>query len=228
MKRILVVATSQAQYENRNRPTGLWLAEFVHFYQQFPQDKFQIDVASPLGGKVPLDPISVKFTAMDVGVRKFYEDKSQMQLLENTLSSTQVLGNHYDAMYYTGGHGAMWDFPDEQNFQKIAKDIYESGGIVSALCHGVAGLLNIELSDGNYLVNNKNLTGYSDREEWLGGTKKIVPYSLEKELRKRGAKYSCSLIPFFPSVNVDGRLVTGQNFFSTKALAKKVFQMLTS
>lgn len=227
MKKILIAVTSHSQYAKVHRATGLWLGEFVHFYEQFPADKFHIDVASPRGGKIPLDPKSVKPGAMDSVVRVFSTDHTKMRLLENTLVSSEVLQNNYDAIYYAGGHGAMWDFPDEKNFQHIAKNIYESGGVVSAICHGVAGLLNIQLSNGSYLVANRSMTGYSNREEFFGGTKNLAPYSLQDELRKRKADYSCSFIPFVPHVKVDGTLITGQNPFSTKALAKKVFQQLT-
>jgi putative intracellular protease/amidase len=159
-------------------------------------------------------------------IRAFQADASRMSLLASTRKASEVRGDDYDAIYYTGGHGTMWDFPDEPSFQAAARRIYERGGWVAAVCHGVAGLLNIKLANGDYLIQRKRLTGYSDREESFGGTSRIVPYSLESELRARGADYVRSSVPFVPHAIVDGRLITGQNPFSTRALARLLRQSL--
>lgn len=127
---------------------------------------------------------------------------------------------------FTGGHAVCYDFPDDPELQRLARETWESGGIVSSVCHGYAGLLNVKLSDGSYLVADKKLTGFSWNEEIVAGVKKLVPFNVEEEMRKRGAKYEKNLIPFTCRVTTDGKLVTGQNPFSAKGTAQKVISML--
>lgn len=226
--KILVVVTNHAKYEQVNRPTGLWLGEFVHFYDEFRYPEVTIDLVSPSGGKSPLDPESTKRLVTDPAIRAFEADPAKMSLLDQTLKAADVQAERYDVIYYTGGHGTMYDFPDEPHLQAAARTIFEKGGWVVAVCHGVAGLLNIKLSNGEYLVTGKKLTGYSDREELFGRTKDLVPFSLEERLRERGAEYSRSFVPFVSNTQADGRLLTGQNPFSTRALARLLLERLRS
>jgi len=120
----------------------------------------------------------------------------------------------------------MFDFPDSEGLQRITREIFERGAIVSSVCHGYCGLLNTKLSDGTLLVAGRNLTGFAWSEEVLARVDKLVPYNAEAEMKKRGARYEKGLIPFAPHVVVDGRLVTGQNPGSAKATAKKVVAVL--
>ena len=133
----------------------------------------------------------------------------------------------FDAIYFTGGHAVMWDFPDDAGLQRLTREIYERGGIVSSVCHGYCGLLNTRLSDGRLLVAGKRLTGYSWIEEVLAGVAKQVPYNSEEEMKCRGARYEKALLPFVSNVVVDGRLVTGQNPQSAKATAERVVALLS-
>ncbi|MBE2278737.1 MAG: type 1 glutamine amidotransferase domain-containing protein, partial [Rhodobacteraceae bacterium] len=132
----------------------------------------------------------------------------------------------YDAVFFTGGHGVMWDFPDSAGLQAIAREIWEGGGIVSAVCHGYCGLLNIRLSDGRLLVAGKRITGFSWTEEILAGVAGKMPYNAEAEMRQRGAQYTRQLLPFVPHVVADGRLITGQNPASAKATARRIARHL--
>jgi putative intracellular protease/amidase len=120
----------------------------------------------------------------------------------------------------------MWDFPSNTDLQQAARQIYENGGVVSSVCHGACGLLNITLSDGSLLVGGRTVTGYSTAEERIAMVKKRVPFLLEDELRKRGAHYVSNTIPMTPFAVADGRLVTGQNPFSTKAVTAKLIETL--
>jgi putative intracellular protease/amidase len=220
MKKILIAVTNWPKYERADRATGLWLGELVHFFNELRHPEIMLDIASPHGGATPIDPASLTRMVTDSDIRAFHADAARMRLLAHTKAAVTLRADDYDAIYYTGGHGTMWDFPDEPHFQSIARQIYERGGWVAAVCHGVAGLINIKLSNGEPLIKGKRLTGYSDREELLGGTRRIVPYSLEARLREHGANYVRSTLPFIAHVLADGHLLTGQNPFSTRALAK--------
>lgn len=135
-------------------------------------------------------------------------------------------GAAFDAVYFTGGHAVMWDFPDSAGLQRFTRAIWEQGGIVSAVCHGYCGLLNTMLADGTLLVAGKRLTGFSWREEVLAGVAATMPYNAEAEMKRRGALYNKALLPFVSHVVADGRLVTGQNPWSAKATAAKVASLL--
>jgi putative intracellular protease/amidase len=202
------------------------LGELVHFHTELRRPGVTLDLASPRGGATPIDPASLGRLVTDGAIRAFHADTALMALLDNTRPAAEIRGDDYDAIYYTGGHGTMWDFPSEPHFQSIARQIYERGGWVAAVCHGVAGLVDVKLSNGDYLVKGKRLTGYSDREELLGGTSRLVPYSLEERLRERGANYVRTMVPFVPHALGDGHLLTGQNPFSTRALAKLLRQSM--
>lgn len=149
-----------------------------------------------------------------------------MALLENTLSPQQVDPVRFDAIYFTGGHAVMWDFPDSAELQQITREIYERGGVVSAVCHGYCGLLNVRLSNGTLLVAGRRITGFSWPEEVLAGVARDMPYNAQAEMQKRGARYEKALLPFVPHAVVDGRLVTGQNPNSAKLTAKRVVALL--
>ena len=149
-----------------------------------------------------------------------------MKLLKNTGKIVDVKAEDYDAIYFTGGHATMWDFPGSEDFQRVSREIYEDGGIVSAVCHGVGALLNIKLNDGKLLIEDKVVTGYSNTEEVLAKAMEKIPFKLEDALKKTGAKYKKALIPFTSYVIVDGRLITGQNPQSTKEVAEKLLKVL--
>lgn len=147
-------------------------------------------------------------------------------MLAGTASPDGIDPADFDALYFTGGHAVMWDFPGDPGLQRIARDIFERGGIVSSVCHGYCGLLDVTLSDGTLLVAGRRVTGFSWREEILAGVAKKIPYDAEEEMKRRGARYEKALLPFVPHVVVDGRLVTGQNPASARATARRVAGLL--
>lgn len=225
-KKILHVVTNVAHYDDPAEPTGLWLSELTHAWHVFEEAGYEQRIVSPKGGPSPLEPRSLKFPNLEKTAKAWLADDARMGLLATTASPEEVDSSEFDAIYFTGGHAVMWDFPDDAGLQKLTREIWERGGIVSSVCHGYCGLLNTTLSDGSLLVAGKNLTGFAWAEEVLARVDKLVPYNAEEEMRKRGAHYQKGLVPFTPKVVVDGRLVTGQNPQSAKATAKKVAALL--
>ncbi|MGV3311129.1 type 1 glutamine amidotransferase domain-containing protein [Streptococcus suis] len=221
-KKILVVLTNVSQYKNDEEKTGLWLAEATEFVDEVTKAGFEVDYVSPKGGSVPIDPRSLK---------KAYVSKEDLQLSESadfkerallhSLKPEDVQPEDYIAIYYTGGHGVIWDFPDNKELQEIANSIYEQGGYISSVCHGVAGLLNIRDRDGRYLIEGKKITGFTKWEEILSGKLKKVPFITETEVKKRGADFQKKL-PYTSFALQDGRFVTGQNPMSGRAVAKRL------
>ena len=225
-KRILHVVSNVSHYIEASDPTGLWLSELTHAYQVFAESGCEQRIMSPKGGVSPLDPRSLKWPNADATAKAWLADENRMAMLSDTARPDDIDPRDFDAIYFTGGHGVMWDFPDDMGLQRIARDIYEHGGVVASVCHGYCGLLNIKLSDGTLLASGRRLTGFSGTEEILAGMAKKIPYNAEQEMKRRGAHYEKAILPFSPKVVVDGRLVTGQNPQSAKATAKRVMALL--
>ena len=210
-KKILVVLTSVEKYPNLPRATGLWLGEAVHFVHKVEAAGFKVDYVSPQGGYTPIDPHSLAADmATDIDW-EWYHNKAFMNRLGATLKPSEIKPQDYVAIYYAGGHGVIWDFADNVELQTISRDIYEAGGYVSSVCHGAVGLLNILLSNGELLIKDKKVTGFSNEEEQLAGLAEFVPYLTETELTKRGARYEKAREPWAAYAIADGRLITGQN-----------------
>lgn len=225
-KRILNVVTNVSHYEDPSEPTGLWLSELTHAYHVFAKAGYEQTIVSPKGGASPLEPRSLKFPNYNRSAKAWRKNDRKMFLLHRTASPADIDSADFDAIYFTGGHAVMFDFPDSEGLQRITREIFERGGVVSSVCHGYCGLLNTKLSNGELLVAGRKLTGFAWSEEVLARVDKLVPYNAEAEMKKRGAQYGKGLIPFASHVVVDGRLVTGQNPGSAKATAKKVVAVL--
>ena len=225
-KRILHVVTNVAHYDDPAEPTGLWLSELTHAYHVFEKEGYEQRIVSPNGGLSPLEPRSLKFPNYDKTAKEWHADAARMELLAHTAAPDEIDSAEFDAIYFTGGHAVMYDFPDSAGLQRLTREIWENGGIVSSVCHGYCGLLNTKLSDGSLLIAGRKLTGFAWKEEELAKVDKLVPYNAEEAAKERGALYEKSLIPFKPFVVADGRLVTGQNPPSAKATAKKVVSLL--
>lgn len=227
MTRVLHVVTNVGHYDDpAQHPTGLWLSELSHAWEVFEERGFEQAIVSPAGGASPLEPRSLKFPSYDRNAKAWHNDPQRMTLLETTLGPDDVDSADYDAIYFTGGHAVMFDFPDNEGLQRITREIWERGGVVSSVCHGYCGLLNTRLSDGTLLVEGKKLTGFAWQEEVLARVDKLVPYNAEEEMKKRGALYEKAKLPFVSYAIVDGRLVTGQNPGSAKETAEKVAALL--
>lgn len=225
MKNILVVVTNISKYPNQERATGLWFGEAVHFVEEMEKEGYKIDYVSPLGGFTPIDPHSLQSDQMTELDWKYYLNNDFLNKLGATLSADDVNAEDYDAIYYTGGHGVMWDFPDNEKLQNIASKIYENGGVVSAVCHGAVGLLNIKNAAGENLISDKKVTGFANTEEIAVGLDKIVPFLTEDEIVNRGANYVRG-DDWAEFAVADQRIVSGQNPSSGGAVAKEVIKLL--
>ena len=220
--KILMVVTGTGMLSDGKQETGLWLSELTHIYDRAKKRGYDIVIASPKGGDTPVDPMSLKTMYMDKLSKSCWDDSEFRDVLRHTKSLDEVSGEMFDCIYLAGGHGAMFDFTDNAVLQELIKNHYESNKIVGAICHGVCGLLNVKLSDGQYLVKDKKVTGFSWFEEGLAGKKKEVPFDLESALKERRADYKKSLIPMMPEVVADGNLITGQDPFSSEKMAETV------
>lgn len=226
--KILVVMTNHSAYPSRSDKTGLWLTELTHFYDVALAAGYEMDFVSPLGGEVPLDERSLKSIYLDKSARQHLADPAFMQRLKTTLTPNAINPTQYKAIYYTGGHGTMWDFPNNKALQNISEQIYRQGGVVSAVCHGVGGLLPLQDENGKPLIAGRTVTGFANIEETLSGIKSQVPFSLQNGLIERGAKYKEAFIPFTSYVVSDDRIITGQNPQSSKEIAEAVVKRLSS
>lgn len=232
-KRILIVVTNIGEYEKSGYRTGLWLGELTHFWDVVEEAGFQMDIASPSGGYVPIDPESlmaqetVHAFGIKNAVQKRYQDRDFMDKLKNTFKVSEANPADYDAIYLTGGHGVMFDFRDASLAAQVAA-FFEAGKIVSAVCHGPCGLLEVKLKNGDYLLKGRKATGFSWLEEKLAKRQDFVPYNLEDEMQKRGADYQKAKLPFTEYVVEDGLLITGQNPTSPKAVGEAVVKRLTT
>ena len=225
-RRILNVVTNVGHYADPGHPTGLWLSELTHAWHVFEEHGFEQTLVSPRGGHVPLEPRALRFSNDDSTARAWRADPARMALLENTLSPDQIDPAAYDAIFFTGGHAVMYDFPGSEGLQRITRELFERGAVVSSVCHGYCGLLDTRLSDGSYLIAGRRMTGFAWTEEVLARVDKLVPYNAEQRAKERGALYQKARLPFVSYVVVDGNLVTGQNPGSAKATARQVAALL--
>lgn len=219
-EKILFVVTSHSELGDTGRKTGYWLSEVTHPWSVLGKE-FDIEVVTPHGGRPPVDG----FDLSDEINRSFWDDPNWQDIMSATKTPDQVNPEEYRAVFYAGGHGAMWDFPDNERLAQIASRIYQNGGYVAAVCHGPAGLLNIKLDDGKNLIDGKHLDSFTNEEEQLNGTFDVVPFHLQSQLEDRGAVYD-TMKPWSDHVVVDGRLVTGQNPQSALSLGKTLLALL--
>lgn len=228
VNRIIHVVTNVGHYDDPNEPTGLWLSELTHAWDHFEAQGYEQLIVSPKGGLSPLEPRALKWPLLDASAKAWLDNADRMAMLAQTKRPDEVDPARFDAIYFTGGHAVMWDFPDDAGLQALARAIWEQGGIVASVCHGYCGLLNVKLSDGTTLVAGKDVTGFAWSEEVVAGVASKVPYNAEAEMKRRGAHYRKAVLPFLPYAVADGRLITGQNPFSAKATAEKIVAALAA
>ncbi|PXY01980.1 type 1 glutamine amidotransferase domain-containing protein [Marinifilum breve] len=222
-KKILFVLTSHDQLGNTDEKTGYWLSEVSHPWHVFTKAGYTIDFVSPKGGKVPMDPRSNDTN--DSINNLFLNDNFYRQKMVNTMQPNEINKGEYEAIFYAGGHGTMWDFPNNTALSEITSKIYENGGVVGAVCHGPAGIVNVKLSNGKYLVNGKKVSAFTNKEETALKLDTIVPFSLEDQLVKNGAIMQKADM-WHEKVSVDQGLVTGQNPQSAKAVGMEMLKLL--
>lgn len=219
--KILIVLTSHATLGNTGKETGFYLPEVTHPEAVFTRNGLSVNYVSPKGGKAAM--VGVDMT--DPVNKAFLDNPEKLAQIENTLAPHQVNPAEYDAIFYAGGHGTMWDFPENTELANIAASIYEKGGIVGAVCHGPAGLVNIKLSNGNYLVAGKKISCFTNEEEASVGLTEVVPFLLEAKLTELGASIE-KAANFQLKVSVSERLVTGQNPASASLIGEEIVKLL--
>ncbi|WP_157097523.1 type 1 glutamine amidotransferase domain-containing protein [Photobacterium sp. J15] len=223
MAKALIVVTSHARLGDSNQTTGLWFSELTHPYYAIAKHGIDVDIVSIQGGEIPIDPKS--FDEEDRNNALFLATPELAENLKNSRSLDDINASEYQAIIFAGGHGTMWDFPDDPDVQDKANEIYEEGGIVAAICHGPAALINIQLSDDSYLIDDKRVTGFSNTEEKAVELDNVVPFSLQDELMIRGAHF-VEKPAWTANVVIDGRLVTGQNPQSAVGVGEAVSDLL--
>ena len=222
-KPILCVVTSATEKGNTGIPTGFWLSELTHPLKVMEDAGFNTVIASIKGGQAPIDQDSLDFT--DEVNRYFWENTDLQTRLANTPSVSELNGADYSAIFFAGGHGTMWDYRDSLDAQRLIREVYENNGIVSAVCHGPAVLVDAKLSNGDYLVNGKNVAAFTNKEEEEVQGTAIVPFLLETALIEHGAIHH-EAPNWSENVQVDGRLITGQNPASAHKVGVEVVNAL--
>lgn len=223
-KRILMIVTSHEELGDTGKATGLWLEEFAAPYHRFFDAGFELVTASPAGGLVPVDPVSLQ-------PENLSEDTSWLQELAlSPLTNAKKLSlidpALFDAVFFPGGHGPMWDLFSDKESLRILKNFIDKNRLIGAVCHGPAALLNAAGSDGKLLLAGKRCTGFSNREEELVGLTQTVPFLLEDRLKAVGGDYSSGAAPWEKYIVQDGKLVTGENPASSDEVAKAMIQIL--
>lgn len=215
MSKVLMVLSSHSKLGDTGKPTGWFVAEAAHPFAVFKREGVEVDFISPKGGEAPMEGAD----RSDSLQAAFLDDPSVQKRLRATHKPSAVEVGDYDAILFVGGHGPMFDFPDNEELQDITQRLWERGGIVAALCHGPAGLVNVKLSDGSFLVAGKTMTSFTDEEERSDGLETVVPFLLASRLKEHGAKHVAAP-NFSANVQIDGRLLTGQNPASATPLAE--------
>ena len=222
-KRVLFVLTSNDRLGETGNPTGAFLSEVAHPYKEIRQAGYAVDFVSPAGGEVPFDPRSLDDP--DEDSKTFYADQEIRDRLRMTLRPSEVDPTAYDGIFYAGGHGTMWDLPDDTALAHLCAEIYEAGGVVGGVCHGPAGLVNVRLSDGSHLVSGREVSCFTTEEEQAVGLEDVVPFLLDRRLEEQGAHHVKGE-KFQEKVVRDGRLVTGQNPQSAAAAGRLMSAVL--
>jgi len=222
--KILAVVTSVDQMGTSGKSTGYELTELARAYWVFKANGFEVDIASPLGGDAPkvLD-------GDDMGVfdYAFLNDSSVQQQLENTLLIDDINPLDYQAVYFVGGKGTMFDFPGHKAIKRLVRDLYEAGRIIAAVCHGPAALLNVQLSDGSWLIADKKVSSFTNSEELflIPEAREIFPFLLESKLVEQGATFIAGA-DYLELVVRDGQIISGQNPWSVWTLAEATVEAL--
>ena len=223
--KILMVLTSHDRLGETGQKTGFWLEEFAAPYYVFKEAGADIVLASPKGGQPPLDPKSDAPDAQTAATVRFNEDAEALSALANTRPLKDVVDAEFDAVFYPGGHGPMWDLAEDADSIRLIEQTFSAGKPVAAVCHGPAVFRHPRGALGEPLVKDKRVTGFSDEEEAAVGLADIVPFSLEDALKRNGARYERGAV-WQSYVVTDGRLVTGQNPASSEAAAHEVLRLL--
>jgi putative intracellular protease/amidase len=217
VKPVLIVVTSHGEKGPGGAPTGYYLGEVTHPLAVLEAAHIPVEFASIQGGEPPVDGLELE----DPVNARYWADPAFRDSMRKTRRLDDVDAARYSAVLFAGGHGAMWDFADSPAVQAVARDIYERGGVVAAVCHGPAALVNVRLSSGSYLVDGKRVSAFTDEEERAVGLQDTVPFLLATTLSSRGAIHEPAA-NWAAKIVVDGKLVTGQNPQSATGVGEQV------
>ncbi|TDS11759.1 type 1 glutamine amidotransferase domain-containing protein [Sphingobacterium paludis] len=223
--KVLFVLTSHEELGNTGLKTGFWVEEFAAPYYALADAGVEISITSPKGGQPPIDPKSALPEFQTEATKRFDDDKVLQEKLANTSRLSTENQEDYDAVFYPGGHGPLWDLTNDQASIKLIEAFWKNGKPIAAVCHAPGVLRFVKDSAGNALVQGKNVTGFSNTEEAAVELTDIVPYLVEDELKNLGARYSKGE-DWGSYVLVDGKLITGQNPASSEETAKKLMELL--
>lgn len=222
-KPVLFVLTSHGEKGEGGEPTGFFLGEVTHPLAVLEAAGIPVEFASIEGGEPPVDGLDLK----DATNARYWNDEGFRNSIRQTLRLADADPKRYSAIFFAGGHGAMWDFPTSPAVNSVTSAIFEAGGVVAAVCHGPAALVNVSLSNGAHLVAGKNIAAFTDDEERAVKLDKVVPFLLASTLTERGA-YRHAAPDWTAKVIVDGRLVTGQNPQSATGVGEALRDLLTA
>ena len=223
--KILFIATSHDKIGNTNDETGVWLEEIAVPYYVFKDAGAEVTLASPEGGRVPLDPKSRSIILATFGTKRFLKDEEAMHFLSHSMLLEDVMADDFDVIFLPGGHGPMWDLADNKTLKKLLEAFNEKNKPIGAVCHGVVGLLSLQNEKGESWIKGKQLTCFSNSEEKLSGLTELVPFLLETRLVSLGGLYSKG-DDYVGHVMSDGNIITGQNPASSKEVAQKIMALV--
>lgn len=223
--KILMVLTSHDELGNSGRKTGFWLEEFAAPYYVFKDAGAEITLASPKGGQPPLDPKSAEKDFQTAATERFNNDAEAQADLAQTVALSTVSADDYDAVFYPGGHGPLWDLAEDPYSIALIEAMHAKGKPVAAVCHAPGVLRHVLAANGAPLVQGKGVTGFSNTEEAAVGLTEVVPFLVEDELRKAGGMY-CKGADWQAHVISAGNLITGQNPASSEPAARTVLKLL--
>jgi putative intracellular protease/amidase len=223
--KILIVLTSHSELGDTGKKTGFWVEEFAAPYYELADAGVEITLTSPKGGQPPIDPSSQLAAAQTQSTHRFDKDEPLKQKLAHTLRLSDVNAADYDAVFYPGGHGPLWDLTKDANSIALIEALLKQGKPLALVCHAPCALLAAKLPNGDLLLKGKMVTGFSDTEEAAVKLTKVVPFLLEDELKKAGAHY-CKGPDWGVYVQTDGLLITGQNPASSADAAKVLLKLL--
>jgi putative intracellular protease/amidase len=223
--KILMVLTSHDELGDTGEKTGFWLEEFAAPYYVFKDAGAEVTLASPKGGLPPLDPKSAEKDFQTAATARFNADEDAKKALATTIRLKDISPDDYDALFYPGGHGPLWDLAEDKKSIDLIEIMSALGKPVAAVCHAPGVLRHARKADGSPLVQGKLVTGFSNAEEAAVGLTAVVPFLVEDELKKHGGNYSKGVDWQSYSVR-DGNLITGQNPATSAAVAKELLKQL--
>lgn len=223
--KVLIVLTSHSELGNTGKKTGFWIEEFAAPYYKLRDAGADITLASPKGGQPPIDPKSAEPESQTEATRRFDKDEALKKQLAATKKLSEVSAADFDAIFYPGGHGPMWDLNKDPQSIALIEDFWKAGKPVAAVCHAPSALLQVKDQKGEPLVKGKKVTGFTNEEEDAVQLTNVVPFLLEDELKNKGGIYS-KKEKFASYVVQDGMLITGQNPASSEGVAETLLKVL--